>query len=111
MLQAQRLPQPPTQPDIAEVPATLQAEASQIDADRFLGQLVVEESRLAFDANDGLCQGPRPHPAASVQFAELRYRLLPYLAADAYGANQSPIGVRLAVLGDCGMSQIHELYL
>jgi hypothetical protein len=83
-------------------------EAARIDGHGLDRGRLVKQAGLAFDADDGLGQGAGADPSGGVEFAELGDRLLPDLGADADGADQSPPGVRLAVLGDGGVTEIHK---
>jgi hypothetical protein len=50
-------------------------------------------------AGDTQRQPPRPCPTGTVQFAQMRNRLLDHLAAATHRAHKTPVGVRLAILG------------
>src|SRR6516165_10415686 len=104
----QRLPEAEPQPEVAKPPAAFQAKAAQVDGHGFGRRRLVEQAGLAFDADDRLCEGTGPDPAGSIEFTELGNRLLTHLAAQAHGANQSPIGMHLAVLVNSRVPEIHE---
>jgi hypothetical protein len=104
LVEAHGLPQPPAEPDVAEAPAALQAKAAQIDGDRFARQRLVKEAGLTLDADEGFRKSPGANAALGIEFTELRHGLLPDAATDAHRAHQPPIGVRLAVARDRGVS-------
>src|SRR5262245_1212900 len=105
-IEVQRLPQAQPEPDVPEAAAALQVEAVQVDGDRLGWRGLIEEAGLPFDADDGLGQGAGRHPAGGGELAELSDRLVPDLATNADGADESPVGVGLAVPGDGGVAQV-----
>ena len=69
---------------------------------------LIEKARLAFHADDGLGQGTGANTAAGVELTELGNGLLAHAVARADGTDESPVGMRLAILGDCSVTQVHE---
>jgi hypothetical protein len=107
-VQLQRLPEAQPQPDVAEPPAAFQAEAAQVDSHGLGRRRLVKQAGLPFEADDGLGESTGPDPAGGVEFAELGDCLLADLVADANGTNESPIRMRLPVLADGGVTEIHQ---
>src|SRR5207244_4537291 len=105
---APRLPQAHAQPDVAKASAALQAEAAQFDGDCFARVRCLEKARLPLHADDGLGQGTGANTAGSVEFTELGDGLLSHAVAGADGTDESPVGVRLAILSDRRVTQVHE---
>ncbi len=70
---------------------------------RRLKQLV-----LLFPPRDPQGQGAGPRPSLPVELAKLRHRLLHHSAAATHRAHQTPVTVRLAVLANRRVSQIHR---
>ena len=79
----------------------------QLDANRLVGLGLVEQTGLAFDADDGLGQCPGPDTARRIQFAEVGNYLLAHPVAGAYGSHQPPVNMHLAILGNGCVPQVH----
>ena len=66
-----------------------------------------EQRRLLRSADHMLRQRPGCNPAALIEFAELRHRLLNDAPADTNAAHQAPIAMKLPVLLASRVAQIH----
>src|SRR5205814_8600575 len=53
-------------------------------------------------------QLPRPRPALTGKFATMTDRFLPHLVAMTHRADKTPVGVRLAILADGRVPQVHR---
>jgi hypothetical protein len=79
-----------------------------VDGDRLRGPFLIEETGLSFEADERLGEVARRDAATSVEFPELGDGFLAHRSSGADGAHESPVGVRLAVLGDRGVAQVHR---
>ena len=77
------MPHAPGKPDIAEASATFELHSTQIESDGLGGQIVVEETGLAFDADQAFGQTAGRELTLGIEFAELGNGLLTHFAADA----------------------------
>ena len=106
-VEADGLPEPLRQPDVAELAAAFDAEPAQIERNRLGRQAVVEQAGLAFDADDSFGQSAGRESPFGIEFAELGDGLLANLAPVPDRAHEPPVGMRLSAFGDGGVSQIH----
>ena len=82
LVEAQRAPERPPEPHIAERPAALQANALEPNRDGLIGVVRHEQVRLFAVAGDGAGQGLRARAGLGIEFSEVGDRLLNNLAAD-----------------------------
>jgi len=68
----------------------------------------VEQLVLLALARDLQRQLPCPRPALTVKLAKMRDRFLPHLVAMTHRADKTPVGVRLAILADGRVPQVHR---
>ena len=109
LVQPQRLPQPPAEPDITERATPFDANVIESKGRRRLrARGVLEQLALIAPAGDLSRERLRVGAAFRVQFAELRHGLLHDLAVAANRTNQAPVDVLLAILPNRRMSEIHD---
>ena len=100
-------PKCPGKPDISECSPALQTNPVQLNRDGLIGGRFLEEIALIESAGDCTSQCSRLGPSTGVQFSKLRDRLLDHLAVTTHGTDEAPVDVRLAVLANRRMSEVH----
>jgi hypothetical protein len=116
-LQPQHPPQPPGQPDVAEVACPFQADAAELDQERLVLLWYVAPWRI----EERALQAPWPSFSVEMrtelglavlffrgQFAQIGDYPLPRSSGRAIGLDQCPVRVRLAVLAPSVASKKHE---
>jgi hypothetical protein len=101
-------PQGPSQPDVSETAGSLNTDA--VEPHLNLGccrSVILEKLVLVGAAGDVPCQCLRAGSPLRVQLTQLRDRLLTYLAPTTNRAYQAPVRVRLAILTDRRVPQVH----
>ncbi len=107
-VEPQRAPQRPSQPHVPKCTAALETKPLQTNRnDRVLAAPLLEQLPLVAPPRDLACQGLRLGPPLRVQLPELRHRLLHDLPVATNGTDQPPVDVRLAVLADLRVAQVH----
>jgi len=108
LLQSQRPPQRPSQPDVAERARALHAQPLESDRDGlFSRRRLFEQLVLLAPAGDLLREQPRPRAPLAVEFAEVRDRFLHHLPAVPHRAHQPPVPVRPSALPHHRVPQVH----
>ena len=103
----QRLPQPPSQPDIAKRAAALHTHTIKLDRGRpFSARRALEEIELIAAARNLPRKGLRVGATLCVQFAELRQCFLDHLTVLSNRTDQAPVDVRFAILANRRVSEI-----
>src|SRR5208283_111223 len=106
-IESQGAPQPPAQPHVAKTTGALQTNLVQPHRNRLapLSRRRLKQLVLLFPPRDPRSPSAGPRPSLLVK---LRHRLLHHSAAAAHRAHQTPVTVRLAVLANRRVSQIHR---
>jgi len=108
-IKLKRAPQPPSQPYVAKTAHTFQPDLVEplwhwlARSRRRLEQFV-----LLVPSRNPQGQSASPRASLRVELAKLRHRLLHHLAATPHRAHQTPVAVRLAILANCRVSQVHR---
>jgi len=114
-VQLQQAPQPQGQPDVAEVPQSVELNVPELDQDRFVVARVVVGRRIK-PRRVGTVLAAEPSaqlrptvPLALLQFAQVRDHPMPRALGRAEGFHQRPVGVPLAVLASLQAFKKHRI--
>src|SRR5437870_44152 len=108
VVEAQRAPERPPEPYVAEGTPAFQPDALELDRNCLIGRRRGEEVGLLSVPRNRACQRLRAGAPGRVQFTEMRDGLLNDLAADAHRADKAPVAVDLAVLPPRRVTEVHH---
>src|SRR2546427_624688 len=108
VVEAQRAPERPPEPYVAEGTPAFQPDALELDRNCLIGRRRGEEVGLLSVPRNRACQRLRAGAPGRVQFTEMRDGLLNDIAADAHRADKAPVAVDLAVLPPRRVTEVHH---